>query len=454
MNQAWVKHLPRPLQEKVEGRLYLQNIISNTGWLFADRVFRAIVGLAVGIWMARYLGPEQFGLYNYSIAFVSLFSGLATLGLDSVVVRDLAREPLARDRLLGTAFFLKVGSACATLLLVLTVIVIARPAQSLTHWLVAIIAAGMIFQSFDAVDFWFQSQLKSRQTVYAKISAFTLIAVLKIVLLSVGASLVMFAWAGLAEVAIGAVGLVVMYRQSGLSLRKWRWCPDLAEQLLSDSWPLILSALAIYVQARIDQVMLGQMIGDVEVGEYSVAMRLIEAFAFVPMIIQSSVAPAITRAKARSEDAYWDALLNVYRIMFILFLAVATPVFLFSDKIVHTLFGDAYSESAFLLSLFSVRLFFTNFGVAKSLFITNENLFRYSLFTAVLGAIVNVALNYFLIPRFSSAGAIIATIVSFFVTTFFVDIFFPPLRSNLRLMIRAMLSPWKFTVAISANSDR
>ncbi|MCR4321033.1 MAG: oligosaccharide flippase family protein, partial [Candidatus Brocadiaceae bacterium] len=142
----------------------LQNILVNTGWLFADRILRMGVGLFVGVWVARYLGPEQFGLYSYALAFVSLFGAFATLGLDGIVVRDIVRDPACKYETLGTAFVLKLIGGSLTFLLVIIAISLLRPHDRLTHWLVGITAVGMIFQAFDTIDFWFQSQVKSKYT--------------------------------------------------------------------------------------------------------------------------------------------------------------------------------------------------------------------------------------------------------------------------------------------------
>jgi len=328
----------------------------------------------------------------------------------------------------------------------LTIISFSRPNENLTRWLVGIIAAGAIFQSFDAIDFWFQSAVRSKYAVYAKGSAFTAIAFVKIGLIIANAPLVAFAWAGLAEIMFGALGLVVTYHKNGNSFYRWRWKYSRAKKLLNDSWPLVLSGFAIYVQARIDQVLLGAMIGNAEVGQYSVAMRLIEFFGFIPMIVQSSVAPSVVQAKLRGEEFYWRQLINIYRLMFIFFLIVAIPIYIFSTEIVSFLYGDAYREAGVLLSLFSIRLFFANFGVAKSLFITNENLFRYSLATAFIGSLVNVTLNYLLIPRYEAVGAVWASIASFFVTIFMMDLFFYRTRTNFKIMLLAMATPWKLSL--------
>ena len=107
------------------------------------------------------------------------------------------------------------------------------------------------------------------------------------------------------------------------------------------------------------------------------------------------------------------------------------------------LYGEQFRPAGFLLSLFAIRLFFTNMGVGKTSFITNESLFRYSLLTALVGASINIITNYYLIEPFKAKGAIIATIVSFTVSIFLMDLFFKSTRWNFRLMMLAMVTFWK-----------
>jgi len=443
VNETWTKYLPSFVRLRLEGRHTLQKVISNSGWLFADNVLRLSVGLFINAWVARYLGPENFGRFNYATAFVALFAPFAALGLDGIVVRDIIRDPFCKEETLGSALFLKLVGGLATLLLTLGGICLIRPSDGISHWLVGVIAAGAIFQAFDTIGFWFQSQYCSKLTVYAKNAAFLIIVIVKVILIKSEAPLVAFAWAGLTEVFIGAIGLVITYRLTGNHITTWHATISRSRKLLGDSWPLILSGIAIYIQARIDQVMLGEMVGNGEVGQYSVAMNLIEVFAFIPMVMHSSIAPAVTQAKIAGEKQYYDCLLNLYRLMCLLFIVTAIPIFLFSTRMVIMVYGAEYHAAGVLLSLFAIRLFFTNMGVAKSLFITNESLFRYSLLTAVSGSVINVVLNYFLIPKYASVGAIWAMIASFFITTFFIDIFYADVRKNLKVMVEGILTPWK-----------
>jgi O-antigen/teichoic acid export membrane protein len=407
-----------------------------------DRVVRLGLGLLVNIWMARYLGPDRFGLFNYAAAFVALFFPVVTLGLDSLVVRDLARDPSHKDEILGTVFVLRITGAIVSCVLAVGLILFLRPDDAQVHWLVGITSLGALFQTFDTIDLWFQSQLQSRFTVYAKNAAFLLLAATKLAMIKLHAPLTAFAWATSAELAVGAIGLMFFYRRH-YRFSAWRSSFERVRELMKSGWPLVLSGIAVYMQAKIDQVLIGDLIGNAELGNYSVGLRLVEVLGFIPVVIQISVAPALARAKTRSEDEYYGLLLNLYRLMFVLFLITAAPFCLFSTRFVMLLFGHEYAAAAALLPYFSIRIFFTNFGVAKGLFITNNNLFRYSLVMSVVGAVLNIALNYLLIPRYASMGAITAMGISFLANTILIDLLYPETKRNFGVMIKAVFTFWR-----------
>lgn len=129
--------------------------------------------------------------------------------------------------------------------------------------------------------------------------------------------------------------------------------------------------------------------------------------------------------------------------MFLAFLLIAIPIYLFSENVITLLYGAEYQSAGYLLSLFALRLFFSNMGVGKSAFIVNESLFKYSLLTVVIGAISNITLNYILIPRYASIGSIIASMISFTISIFLVDLFFEKTRENQRLMFKGIFSFWR-----------
>ncbi|MCF6201761.1 MAG: oligosaccharide flippase family protein, partial [Hydrogenimonas sp.] len=182
----------------------------NTSWLFAEKVLRMIVGLFVGVWVARYLGPEQYGLLSYAQSFVGLFAAIATLGLDGIVVRELVKHPEKESELIGTAFGLKIVGAFAVLLL-LGIAIHFTSNDHNTNLLVFIIASAVIFQSFNVIDIYFQAKVMSRYAVYANLFALLLSSMAKIVLILYEAPLIAFAWVVLFDSFVLAAGYVHWY---------------------------------------------------------------------------------------------------------------------------------------------------------------------------------------------------------------------------------------------------
>jgi O-antigen/teichoic acid export membrane protein len=441
MNASWHSYLPAFLRDRLEGRHGLQSAIGNTAWLFADRLVRMAVGLVVGIWMARELGPGDFGILSYSIALTSILGGLASLGLDGILVRELANRPDRRNVLLGSAFAVKLAGGLATTAISIAAVAMIRPGDALSLVLVAISASAFICQSLLVVDLFHQSRVESRRTVVANMAAFLPATLARIGLLVTHSPVVYFAWVALAEALLLSAFLVHSYRRNFGQVRDWTVDLGVARNLLRQSWPLVFASFAVMVQAKVDQVMLGQFVGDGEVGQYSAALRVVEAIAFLPVIVASTLAPHIATARLRGMAEFEARLCDTYRLMFILFVVLAIPLALAGGPAVLALFGEDYSRAAALLPLLAVRLFFANFGIAKSLFITNESLFAYSLVASLVGAAVNVAANMVLIPRYQAEGAIIAGIISFGVTIFAADLFMGRTRRHLRLMLRAIVSP-------------
>jgi PST family polysaccharide transporter len=418
MNQSWVSFLPQFIRSRLEGRGILQKAVANTGWLFADKVLRVIVGVIVLIWLARYLGPEKFGILNYSIAFVALFTRVAALGLESIVVRDVVRDPRSSNEIMGTAIGLRLGGALAAVALTIGAIFVLRPEDPLTRWMVIIIATGMIFQTFDVIDLWFQSRMQSKYTIYAKNAAFMAANIAKIGLIVIGAPLIAFAWITLAEAVIGAAGLLIVYRRTGNLLLRWSVNLSRASALLKDSWPLILSGLAVVTYMRIDQVMLGEMIGANSVGIYSAAVRLSEGWYFLPIAIATSVFPSIVATRKINEALYQERLQKLYHFMTWLAIAIAVPVTFLSRIIIDLLYGASYKGAGTVLAIHIWAAVFVFLGYASGQFLLTENYTRISFYRAFWGMIVNVILNFLLIPRYGVNGAAVATLISQFGATF------------------------------------
>ena len=410
----------------------LRKAIGNTGWLFTEKITQMVLGLLIGLWIARYLGPERFGRFNLAIAIVGLSVPFAKLGLDNIVIRNLARDPSCRDETLGTTFILKLISSSLAFFVTLQIVILSTSSGSPNYteklWLVGIIAAGTIIQSFDIIDYWFQSQVQSKYSVLARLGAYVLMNGVKLILIQIRAPLIAFAITMVAEYVLCTIGYVITYRLSGNFIKSWRINFRYAKTLLKDSWPLILSGIVIMIYMRIDQVMLGAMKGDKSVGIYSAAVKISELWYFVPGAIVSSVFPYIIQAKEISEEVYYRRLQQVFTTVSILAYAVAIPVTFLSTQIVTLLYGKNYAEAGAILNVHIWAGLFVSLGVARETWITTEGLMKFSAVTAAAGAVINIVLNYFLIDKYGGLGAAIATVIAQIVASYAIGAFYPPTR--------------------------
>ena len=412
MKKYSIKSLSLAIQNSLRKRPNLQKVAENVGWLFFDKVLRMGVGLFVGVWIARYLGPEQFGLLNFALAFTGLFGAIAALGLQGIVVRDIVRDPDSARLTLGTAAVLQLIGGLVSFLLILGAIAYVRPDDVLARSIVAILGSMMLLKGSEIAVYWFESQVQSKYTVWVQNSVFLLFAVIKVWLILQQAPLIAFVWAMLAEAAVVALILLIVMGLRGPALTRLRVSAKRAKMLLRDSWPLILSGIAVMIYMRIDQVMLGHMIGDESVGIYSAAVKISEIWYFVPMAIVASVFPAILAAKKRSEAQYHARLQKLYDLMVIISVSVSLPMTFLATPIVGLLFGETYIEAGTVLAIHIWASVFVFLGVASSNWFLAENRQILNLQRTILGAISNVILNLLLIPRYGVIGAAVATVIS------------------------------------------
>ncbi|GAB6082645.1 flippase [Desulfuromonas carbonis] len=399
------------------------------------------LGLVVGIWVARYLGPTQFGLLSFVGSFVAIFTSLSLLGLDGIVVRDLVKAPEHAAEILGVTLFLRLSAGATAYLAMLGAIFLLRPDDRLAQVFAAIMGAGLLFQALDTIDLWFQSKVCSVYVVYAKCSAFIVSSVAKIALVLMRAPLIDFVIVGVAELALAAMGLLVAYRYQGQRISAWRVSLERARRLLSDCWPLLLSGVVFMVYMRIDQVMLGQMIDDHEVGIYSAAVRLAEVWYFIPTVVVSSVFPNIVRAREVDEAEFYNRLQRLYNLLAFMGYAVAVPVTFVSGLVVSRLFGQDYAAAAPMLALLIWAGLFANLAVARNAYLLVMNWSRVLFGMVLAGALVNVLLNLMLIPRYGGMGAVIASCVAYWVAAHGGGLLYAPLRKSTQMLTRALLCP-------------
>ena len=414
----------------------IDRFISSISWQLGEQLLRMLAGLFVGVWVARYLGPEEFGIFNYVLAFVAIFSTIAKLGLDGIVIRELVTAKHTKEQYMGTAFWLK---AVAGTIISIVAIVVANSAlqEPRIAFYISIVAAGIALQCFDVVDFYFQSKVLSKYVSICKIIQLSISSIIKIYLVLVDAELVYFVITTLVDQIMLGLTLFYAFKKHTTQGFVRTFNINIARQYIKDSWPLIFSSLVVMIYMRIDQIMIKSMLGNKNVGIYSAAVKLSEIWYFVPIILTNTFFPAIINAKKGGQKVFYSRLQDLFTLMVFIAIGLAIPITLASDWIVDTLYGKGYTEASNVLKIQIWAGIFVFLGVASSSWLISENLQRLSFYRTLLGALLNVILNLSLIPAYGIIGATYATLGAQVTAAFLFDAIHPATRQIFIMKLRA-----------------
>ena len=214
--------------------------LKNTFWLLIEQGLRIVSAIFVGIWVARFLGPEQFGLLSYVLAFTAIFRAVGRLGLESpFCVKELSST---RDHVIvmGTLFWLRLIGSTLIFLLVFTILQTTEN-DFYTKLYILIITGGFLFVNFDVIQFYFESKVQGKLISICKMSELILIVCLKIYLILINAELIYFVIVYVIEAALIAFFFIFAYWKNYKNNFLFHFDLDLAKSFLKNSWPLIIS---------------------------------------------------------------------------------------------------------------------------------------------------------------------------------------------------------------------
>lgn len=393
---------------------------ANSVWLLSEQVLRMSVALFIGIWVARYLGPEQFGLFSYVIALKVLFSNIVKLGLDDVLVKEMV--PVKDEKMiLSTSFWMKlIGFVVAFLALYTSLPMVSGDAKFNNYIVIAL--SGFVFQGFDAIKCYFQSKVLAKYASICMVVQLVISSIIKVYLISIEASLHLFFWVIFFDQLSLSVSYVVAYSVNRKKIPYLR-CFDLklAKQLFKESWPLMFSGFVTLLYMRIDQIMIKSILGLHSIGIYSAAVKLAEMWYFIPVLLSLSLFPAILKIKDNTKK-YNNMIQLLYRFMALIAIPLSIVMSMYSKEIIVLLYGEAYSSAAGVLSIsiWSNVFVFISFIFTKHLLASNSTLDV--LKRTIAGALLNISLNYYLIPLYGIEGAAIATLFSHIFSNYLFDL--------------------------------
>ncbi len=420
--------------------------VRNIGWTSSGRFLRMGGSLVVGTMVVRYLGPSQYGAFSYAFALYGLFNIVSNLGLDVLVVSEIAltRDVAQEEAVLGTAFWLKVFASLLTTAAATIYSWCTHPQDKVITVMVAMLSVASVSQGLDVVDYFFQARTRSRLAVVPQLYVFAASNIARVIAILLRAPLVIFGLIASLEILAGELALAAVYWKHHRNLFRWKFGPGRAANMLRMSWPLMLASLLVIVYMRTDQVMLGSLSTKAVVGQYASASRLSEIWYAIPALICSSVMPRLLKRKADEPALYYSRLQRTYDIMVVLSVGLALLTTLFGKYVVLLLFGSAYLPAVAILRVHIWTGPFVFLGVTSGMQLVHENLTNISLQRSIVGALGNVALNFLLIPRFGGIGSAVATLITQAAASYLLDATNRSTRHIFLMKTRALFGAWLF----------
>lgn len=430
--------LDAPLRSSSE----LLRYISNTAWMLGEKIITLGLGLLATVLLARSLGPDGFGIFNYALSVVGLASVVSHLGLSGIVVKELKSRPDEQFQIINTVITLKWLAATLAFLCLIAGSFLSKSEGGSYLGVIAIIGLILILQPTEVFDLWFQSKVEAKFGALAQVIGGLVGNLLKILVAVLGLTVTYAALAHLTQMLIIAALLYLFYRAKRPKNENFHLSVRGAVPLLKQGAWIFLGSISAVVYLKIDQVMLAWIHGVEEVGQYAAAARLSEAWYFIPSVIMASIFPKLIEKKLQSSDEYYRFMEKLFGLLYLMAMVLILFAFIFSEYVISILYGEAYSASASVLKIHIVASVFVFMRALISKWIIVEELFVFSLISQGLGALVNVILNIILIPQYGTEGAAWATVISYAVAGYFSLLLYRKSRGIFILMSKVMSYGW------------
>jgi O-antigen/teichoic acid export membrane protein len=419
----------------------LAGIATNVSWTSFEQILRVGLSFLVTVQVINYLGPERFGLYSYVISVMGILLPLTAFGLEQVVISRLVASPGDADRLLGTTLVIRLVAGVLSYGLALAIVLGLDRADGERLPLTAVAGAMLLLQGADTVAFFFKAIMGARYIALSRLAGLLTASLGTVALLLTDGALWTFLSMRAVEAVVTGAALLVSYRLWGGRISHWRFDRQECRRLLQAGFPLCIASFAVMVYMRVDQLMLGQMSSEAELGYYGIAVRLAEVLNFVPMAVGTAFYPSLVDSRAQGPVVFRARIQAFFNLMALIGYACALSAAVAAPLGFHILFGHRYDQALPIFKLLVFNMPCICLGVASGIMLTVSGRFWTSATATLAGVVVNVGLNLVLIPRFGAIGAACATLVSYWTVAHGIFLLVPGHRSTFGMIARALFWP-------------
>lgn len=419
--------------------------INNTTWVILEKFISLLINFLLSIIISRYLGPEKFGDLVYVISLVTLFSIVGHVGLSGLVVKRIVENEKDANVILGTSFSIKTFAYISSIIFLLLFTFFTQDGVDDVFLMVFILSLPLCLRGIEVIELRFQSKVDSKYTSLSRLTSVLISSALKLIFIYTSLSLIYLVIAQAIQTIIFIFLIIIFYKYKNYEAKSWVYNKDEAGYLLKNGSLIFLGSIFAMIYLKIDIVMLKFLTDSSEVGIYSVAASLSEAWYFIPTAIVATVSPRLIKLKNESKELYNKRYQQLFDLLFMMGLVVSIVVSLISFDLINFTYGEDYINAASILVIHVWASIFVAMRAGFSRWIIIENMYTYSIVTQGLGALINVILNYYLIPDYQGVGAAYATLISYITAGYLSLLINNKTRIVFIMMTKSLLSPIRYT---------
>lgn len=426
-------------EKSIKLNFIMNAILSISGFVFPFITFPYI---------SRILLPEGTGRVNFAISLINYFTMLAMLGIPTYGIRACARVRDNKEKLSRTAhellFINLFMSLISYALLALALLFVPRLFED--RLLYIIISSGILFTAIGME--WLFKALEQYTYITVRSLIFKVIAVAAMFILVHSKSDYVI-YGGISIFAASASNIL-----NFIHARRYIIMHPIGKYNLKQHIKPVLiffaMACATTIYTNLDNVMLGFMTGDVDVGYYNAAVKI---KGILVAIVTSLGAVLLPRVSYYIQQGKLEEFKQICTKALNFVLIAATPLslyfILFAKDGVYLISGTAYTGSILPMQIIMPTVLLIGLtGIMGIQVLVPLGKERYVLYSEIAGAVVDLVLNWILIPKMGAAGAAIGTLVAeavVFCVQFYV------LRKDLASVFRSF-KYYKILLALAAGT--
>lgn len=399
--------------------------------LLFSYLFKYGVGLFLNIWIVRGLGEENFGVFSYVTSLTGIFSIISTFGLQTVVVTTiLSTRNENENKVISNAFIISVITGFFAAVAQFLFVLYYNLNEKAVILLCLINLIIYVFDTFKILTYYYEAIVESSKVAKINNISFLICTLFRVFILFKGLGLYYLAFSYVLDYIISALLLYHTFPKSIFSFINIRYEKQMFLFLIRQSLPLLFSGLFISFFMKIDMIMIKNLMNNKQAGIFASSVRLTEIWYFIPGILQATFFPSLFESKENLIQ-YKSKIIRLYKLMLYFSLTVILLTLVLGKFIIINLFGLSYIDAYDPLKIHIWSLLFVSISVIR-----NSKLFALGLTSiffqiTLIGAITNLVLCYFFISRFGIIGASSATVISYFIIAYVLNLFYKDLRGEI-----------------------